>query len=103
MAPGSLLLLFCALSFAQEAQFTVQDALDLRTVTLGDLSHDGRRLVAVTNSVRGRIGIDNSRFGDPTYVPPQITEIAVIDTRTRAAEKIDTRGREIRSIKWSPD
>ena len=36
--------------------------LDTETVAVGDLSEDGKWLVTTTGSLRGRIGIDNSRF-----------------------------------------
>src|SRR3990172_4341076 len=53
---------------SQAPPFTVDDVLDVRGVTVGDLSDDGRWAVVTTASLRDRLGTDQSRFGDPTYV-----------------------------------
>src|ERR1051325_3501444 len=47
--------------------FTVEDMLDAVNVNIADLSDDGRFIAAMASSLRDRIGIDNHRFGDPTY------------------------------------
>ena len=61
--------------------------LDTATVTPGDLSPDGKWLAATTGSLRGRIGIDNARFQDPTYIAPSVVDVSVIETATGAAAK----------------
>lgn len=50
------------------APFTVDDMLDVAAPRAVDLSKDGRWLAATASTLRDRIGIDNSRFGDPTYI-----------------------------------
>ena len=58
-------------SFVSSAQnqsaFTAEDVLDVTNVSVADISDDGRWIAAIAASLRDRIGIDNSRFGDPTY------------------------------------
>jgi hypothetical protein len=62
--------------------------LDTVTATAGDLSPDGRWLAATTGSLRGRIGIDNARFQDPTYTPPSLVDVLIIETATGKAERL---------------
>jgi len=50
--------------------FTVDDMLDVSTVSIAALSDDGQWIAATSGSLRDRIGIDNHRFGDPTYIQP---------------------------------
>lgn len=77
--------------------------LDTVTVTAGDLSADGKWLAATAGSLRGRIGIDNTRFQDPTYVAPALVDLLIIDTSTGASQKVFPEPRQVRGFKWSPD
>jgi dipeptidyl aminopeptidase/acylaminoacyl peptidase len=77
--------------------------LDAAVVTAGDLSADGRWLAGTTSSTRQRVGIDNTRFQDPTYIAPQTAEVWVIETATAAARKLFPDKRQVRALKWSPD
>jgi len=77
--------------------------LDAAVVNAGDLSADGRWLAGTTISTRNRIGIDNTRFQDPTYIAPSMTDVWVVDTSTGATRKIFTEKRQVRAMKWSPD
>ncbi|HMY74230.1 MAG TPA: hypothetical protein PLQ88_20595, partial [Blastocatellia bacterium] len=64
---AALALIPPAVSTAQtQSAFTADDLLDVTNVSVADVSADGRWLVALTSGLRDRIGIDNSRFGDPT-------------------------------------
>src|SRR5262245_11487017 len=83
--------------------FTVDDLLDVKNIGISDLSDDGRWIAATAASLRDRIGVDNYRFGDPTYVAPALTEVWVIDTQTAKAQKLFQDKRQVRGLKWSPD
>ncbi len=98
----SLAFVFALPAFAQ-SRFTVDDMLDVATVTVSDVSADGRWIAATSSSVRDRIGIDNSRFGDPTYVAPHAMDLLVIDAQTGALRKVFADRRQVRGAKWSPD
>src|SRR5262245_63178439 len=107
---ASIAMLWTALPAAHQPQTAGQldrlvdrFVLDAATVTLGDVSADGRWIVATTGSLRGRIGIDNSRFGDPTYTAPSLVDVSVIDATTGAAQKIFADRRQVRGFRWSPD
>jgi dipeptidyl aminopeptidase/acylaminoacyl peptidase len=84
-------------------QFTVDDLLDVVNINVADLSDDGRWLAATGGSLRDRIGIDNYRFGDPTYVAPSLVEVWIIDTQSAKLQKLFPDKRQVRALKWSPD
>lgn len=88
---------------ANAAAFTVDDALDVVQVGVADLSDDGRWLVATASTLRDRIGINNHRFGDPTYVAPALAEVLLIETTTGRTQKIFPDKRQVRSLRLSPD
>src|SRR5262245_39066085 len=83
--------------------FNVDDLLDVKNTSAVDLSEDGRWLAATVASLRDRIGIDNSRFGDPTYLSPSLTEVLIIDTQSSKSQKLIPDKRQARAMKWSPD
>jgi len=83
--------------------FTVDDMLDVVNVSVADLSNDGRWLAATATSLRDRIGIDNYRFGDPTYVAPSSADVLIIDTQSAKVQKLFPDKRQVRSLKWSHD
>ncbi len=83
--------------------FTVDDMLDVATLRAADLSKDGRWLAATSSTLRDRIGIDNSRSGDPTYVAPSLADVLIIDTQTVRTQRLFPDRRQVRSLKWSPD
>ena len=83
--------------------FTVDDMLDVVNVNIADLSDDGRWLAATSGTLRDRIGIDNHRFGDPTYVAPNSADVWVIDTQSGKSQKLFATKQQARGLKWSPD
>ncbi len=77
--------------------FTIDDALGVRTARIEDVSKDGHWLALSVHVRRDGLGVDASRYGDPTYVAPQPGELELIDAtsgRTRAIlpGKVDARG-----------
>jgi len=99
----SLILLTPDRAASQAPRFTVDDVMDVRSASVGDLSDDGRWLVITTASLRDRLGADQSRYGDPTYVAPSVAEISIVDTRTGEARKLFPDQRQARAFAWSPD
>src|SRR5262252_7528778 len=77
--------------------------LDAAVVTIGDLSADGRWLAGTTITTRDRIGIDNTRFQDPTYIAPSAAVVWVVETATGTTRKVFAEKRQVRALKWSPD
>jgi dipeptidyl aminopeptidase/acylaminoacyl peptidase len=85
------------------AEFTVEDVLDVASARVLDLSSDGRWLAISVASRRDRIGVDNYRYGDPTYVRPAAEELWVIDTRSAASSQVFPDKRNVVRAAWSPD
>src|SRR5262245_65641934 len=83
--------------------FTVDDLLDVKNLSVADLSDDGRWIAATAGSLTNRIGIDNYRFGDPTYIAPALTEVWIIDTQTTKTQNLFPDKQQVRALKWSPD
>jgi len=83
--------------------FTVDDLLDVANINIADLSDDGRWLAATSGTLRDRIGIDNHRFGDPTYIAPSVVDVWIVDTQTAKAQKLFPSKRQVRGLQWSPD
>jgi dipeptidyl aminopeptidase/acylaminoacyl peptidase len=88
---------------AQQSQFGMDDVFDLRNVSLADVSNDGRLAVITSASLRDRIGADNHRFGDPTYIAPGVADVLLIDTQTGAARPLFPQKRQVRGSAFSPD
>ena len=105
----SLVITIALFSFTPRAQtqaispFTVDDLADVKNVNIADLSEDGRWLAASGASLRDRIGIDNTRFGDPAYIAPSLSDVLIIDTQSAKSQKLFPDKRQVRAIKWSPD
>jgi dipeptidyl aminopeptidase/acylaminoacyl peptidase len=99
----ALLLLSVLLLVSAPAPFTVNDMLDVVNSNVADVSDDGRWAAITSLRLRDRIGIDNRRFGDPTYVAPSAMELWVIDTRTGDKKRVFADRKEVRGASWSPD
>jgi dipeptidyl aminopeptidase/acylaminoacyl peptidase len=87
----------------QSSAFTVDDLLDVTNLNLADLSADGKWLLATSATLRDRIGIDNHRFGDVTYIAPSVSEVWLIETESRKLQKLFPDRRQVRALKFSPD
>ena len=82
---------------------TIRDILDMKTVSVADLSADGKWL-AITVSVRREgLGNDFSRDGDPTYLRGSPVDLLVVDTRSLAQRPVFKGKTIVRSPTWSPD
>jgi dipeptidyl aminopeptidase/acylaminoacyl peptidase len=105
LAFSALPQVWAAQPFQQQAStaFTVEDMLDVVNITVADLSDDGRWIAATAGSLRDRIGIDNYRFGDPTYIAPSVADVWIIDTQSSKAQKLFPDKRQVRGLKWSHD
>jgi dipeptidyl aminopeptidase/acylaminoacyl peptidase len=87
---------------AQATPFTTEDFFQLRSPSLEALSPDGRWAVISHTSAEGRLGIDNYRFGDPTYVAPVLSRVEIVDTRTGEARLLFPEERQLQQAAWSP-
>ena len=64
-------------AISAEVPFGVEDMLDVVDVSLADVSDDGRWVAVTATTLRDRIGVNNHRYGDPSYVAPRLSEVWV--------------------------
>lgn len=84
--------------------FGIDDALDVVSYQVADLTDDGRWLAATSGVRRDQIGVDYNRsYGDPTYVAPAALRLWVIDTRTGESRAVFPDKRNVRGVNWAPD
>ncbi|MBV6520427.1 MAG: hypothetical protein MNPFHGCM_00541 [Gemmatimonadaceae bacterium] len=83
--------------------FAPNDALDIVTYSVADLSDDGRWLVATSSTRRSGLGVDYRRDGDPTYIRPASARVWVFDTKSGQSTAVFPDARNVRSPVWSPD
>jgi dipeptidyl aminopeptidase/acylaminoacyl peptidase len=99
----ALLAVPAALS-AQGSPLAIADLLEIRTVSIGDLSDNGQWLFATTARPGTSLGVDYNRsFGDPTYASPTRREAWIIDTRTGTRSALFAEPRVLGAGAWSPD
>jgi len=83
--------------------FTAEDALELNTYAVADMTDDGHWL-ALTQSVRrDTYGNDFRHDGDPTYVHPSAVRLWSVDAKTGQRQAIFPDKRGVRGMRWSPD
>ena len=82
---------------------TVKDLLDIKTVSVADLSSDGRWLAITVGVRRDGLGNDFSRDGDPTYLRASPAELLIVDTRNLAQRPVFRGKTMVRGVTWSPD
>ncbi len=83
--------------------FTANDALDVTTAQIADLSADGRWLLVSVATRRDALGVDYRRDTDPTYLRVSPSRLRLIDTRDGTAKNVFPDARPTRSPVWSPD
>jgi dipeptidyl aminopeptidase/acylaminoacyl peptidase len=88
-------------STAASAALTPADLLDVRTVSAGDYSPDGRWLV-VRLARRGEgLGFVAARDGDPSYTRPAPARLLLVNTATGDTTAIPGAPRTIGALAWS--
>lgn len=89
---------------AQDQQaFTTEDALNVASLRVQDITPDGRYVAATRATPRDRKNVDHMRFGDPTYISPSFAEVLVIDTETGEEHSLFDEKVQVGSFAWSPD
>lgn len=83
--------------------FTTEDALDVRTLRVDDVTRDGRWIAATVSTRRDRSNVDHFRYGDPTYVAPAFGQLLVIDATTGVQRALFPTREQLRAATWSPD
>lgn len=111
LVPPFLSVVLCAFTLNAQAPrpalpvsaFTAEDALDITSYSVADLTSDGRWLAATSSVRRDGFGVDFRRDGDPTYIRPNAVRLWVIDTRSGERRAVFADKRNVRAARWSPD
>ena len=102
--PTFLLAVLPSISAAQQRSFTPEDALNVRTPSIQDMSKDGGKVAVTVQTQRDRLNVDHGRYGDPTYVSPNKSEILIIDTGSGSLHQLfEGNPAPVRNLRWSPD
>lgn len=89
--------------FAQKTAFTVEDVINVKSLSSQNLSHDGKYLAGMITDARSRFGTDHFRFRDPSYVNVSPGEFVIIDTDSGEQLKPYRNSARITSMSWSPN
>ncbi|WP_373063932.1 prolyl oligopeptidase family serine peptidase [Gemmatimonas sp.] len=80
---------------------TPNDLLDVRTVSVGDYSPDGKWLVVRMSTRRDGLGFVAARDGDPSYTRPAPVRLLLLNTETGDTMPIVSAARTIGAAAWS--
>ena len=83
--------------------FTIEDYFKVVSARVEDWTRDGRALALSLSALGDRIAQDNERSGDPTYVPPSVADLIILDTATAKQTRVFPGKAQYRSAAWSPD
>jgi dipeptidyl aminopeptidase/acylaminoacyl peptidase len=86
-----------------KAPFTIDDYFSVVSMSLGDMTKDGKWLACTVSTRMDSLPRDNYRYGDPTYVSPFKNDLVVINTETGQQKKLFPEKQQLRSLIWSPD
>jgi dipeptidyl aminopeptidase/acylaminoacyl peptidase len=83
--------------------FTAEDMLRIATISVLDVSEDGRQVAATIRRPVDNPTVDHRRFGDPTYLAPARTSVMVFDTRTGRSTSLFKSLVNVRDAAWTRD
>jgi dipeptidyl aminopeptidase/acylaminoacyl peptidase len=83
--------------------FTAEDMLKVASISVSDMTDDGRMLSAIVRRSYDNAETDNYRYGDPTYLGPSRATLLVIDTTTGATATPFKELTTVRQTAWSHD
>jgi dipeptidyl aminopeptidase/acylaminoacyl peptidase len=82
---------------------SIDDALNIRSPRIEDVSPDGRWIALTIRVRRDALTIDNARYGDPTYVAPSLAEFQLIDATNGKATAILPGKTQVRGTTFTKD
>ena len=83
--------------------FTAEDMLKVVTVSILDLTDDGRRVAVTERRTYDNAQVDHRRYGDPGYLAPSAVRFVVIDTHTGTRSVVFPDLVNVRRAAWSHD
>lgn len=100
-AAGPSMLLAQGAASAPASALTPADLLDVRTVSAGDYSPDGKWLVVRIARRGDGLGFVAARDGDPSYTRPAPSRLLLLNTATGDTTAILSTPRTIGALAWS--
>jgi dipeptidyl aminopeptidase/acylaminoacyl peptidase len=85
------------------APFDAADMLKVATASVLDLTDDGRRVAVAVRTLEDNATTDHRRYGDPSYVPPNLVNVVIYDTRAGTSERVFKQLMTVRQATWSRD
>jgi dipeptidyl aminopeptidase/acylaminoacyl peptidase len=85
------------------APFTAADMLKVSTASVLDLTDDGGRVAVAIRKLEDNATTDHRRYGDPSYVPPNLVDVVIYDTRAGTSDRIFQQLMTVRQATWSRD
>ena len=85
------------------APFTAEDMLKVATASVLGLTEDGARVAVAVRKLEDNATTDHRRYGDPTYVPTNLVDVVVYDTRSGTSERVFKQLMTVRRAAWSRD
>jgi hypothetical protein len=99
----SALLCFTLTVNAQKTNFTVQDAIDVKTIGNQTLTEDGKYLAGLISDGSSRFDTDHFRFRDPSYLRISEADLVIINTETGEQIRPYAKPMMITDLNWSKD
>ena len=103
MFVGFCILAVSFFSYAQKTSFTAQDAVNVKSFSISDLTDDGKFIAGTIRSRKDRMNIDHKRFGDPNYITPYTSQAVLINSESGETYPIISQRSIIRELSFSPD
>jgi len=95
-----LLFAFTASVLAQKTTFTVEDAINVKSLGSQTLSNDGQYLAGIIADGRARFGTDHFRFRDPSYLNLRAGRLVIINTETGTETNVFDQDTRVTSLRW---
>jgi dipeptidyl aminopeptidase/acylaminoacyl peptidase len=90
-------------SARQAAAFTADDMFKVASISVLDVSEDGRRIAATVRRPLDNPTTDHRRYGDPSFLPPSRVTLQIIDGRSGAVDVPFEELVNVRGAAWSRD
>jgi hypothetical protein len=88
---------------AQKTNFTVQDAINVKSIGNQTLTDDGKYLAGLISDGSSRFETDHFRFRDPSYLRISAAELVIINTDSGEEIKPYNKPMMISDLNWTKD
>lgn len=99
----SALLCLSVIANAQKTNFTVQDAIDVKSIGSQTLTEDGKYIAGLISDGSSRFDTDHFRFRDPSYLRISEADLVIINTETGEQIRPYAKPMMITNLNWSKD